>query len=106
MTNFALAVIAASLSLLYFLSWFFYSAIALSNEKPDWTMKLGNFLEIFVRKILAFPFNLINKEYPFLLDRPAASLNSRIFNISLVLLNFILQVAMIYLPVHFILRFL
>lgn len=84
--------VALLLALVYFLSWFLMVAIGLSNDRSEGLMLFSRILMFFILKLLAFPMNLVNTDYPFLMDNTAKMPESDKNPIILISINYILQI--------------
>jgi hypothetical protein len=88
--------IIGTLAIIYLLSWFLLAVVGLSNDRTDTLLSFGEGLMLFISHILGFPLNLVNDEYPFLMDHTGKMIESEAHPIVLIVLNFILQVIIIY----------
>ncbi len=84
------------LVIIYFLSLFFLAGVGLSNNRTEILLAFGEGLMFFIKNILGFPLNLVNPEYPFLIDHTGKMIESNSNPIVLIVINASLQVAIIY----------
>ena len=58
-------------------------------------MLFSDILMFFILKVLAFPLNLWNADYPFLMDNTAKMLESDKNPLTLIAINYVLQIGLI-----------
>lgn len=80
------------------------AAVGLSNNRTDLLMTASGWLMGFVKYILGFPLNLINPDFPFLMDHTGKMIESDLNPIWLMVLNFGIQVMLIHLLLRLIRR--
>lgn len=88
-----IAWIVGSLLSVYLLSGFMLAGVGLANPPSDELRAFGSGLMFFIENILGFPLNLIDSKLPFLTDERGMFISNPILP---VLLNFVLQVILIY----------
>lgn len=87
--------VAVLLALTYFVCCFLLAAVGLSNDRSDALMLFSDILMFFILKVLAFPLNLWNADYPFLMDNTAKMLESDKNPLTLIAINYVLQIGLI-----------
>ena len=88
--------VAAALFICYFISWVLMAGVGLANERTEKLLLFGERLIWFIDHLLAFPINLIRKEDPFFINRSHNDLNPPQLPYLVVLLNYCLQVGIIF----------
>ncbi|MEL6626836.1 MAG: hypothetical protein AAFQ83_09505 [Bacteroidota bacterium] len=91
-----LVKVAAALLLCYFVSWTLMAGVGLANDRTEKLLLFGKRLEWFINHLLSFPVNLIRREDPFFLEVPHSDLKPPQLPYLVILLNYSLQVGMIW----------